>query len=87
MPLLFADGDTIFVITEIGAISYDGVDKKFHPLEKMGILKSIHYDSDSGHLFIVSDGVQCYTLKDRNLDFKYTIKTELNILKVESRDN
>jgi len=75
------------VITEIGAVSYDGVDKKFHGLEKMGILKSIHYDSTAGHLFIVSEGVQCYSLKDRILTYKYTIKTELNILKVESRDN
>ncbi|CAK75314.1 unnamed protein product (macronuclear) [Paramecium tetraurelia] len=89
--------DQIFVVTEKGAISfqYQGWQNgnlppiQFHKLEEVSNINYVHYDEKYQRLFIVAgkQGVLVYKIQEKNLNHAYTITGNLNIIKVQTKND
>ncbi|CAD8135716.1 unnamed protein product [Paramecium pentaurelia] len=96
-PQFLLSNDQIFVVTEKGTISFyfkewqNGTlpQVHFHNLEEVSNIYYVHYDEIYKRMFIVAgtQGVLVYEIKEKLLNHIYTIKINLNIIKVQTKDD
>ncbi|CAK85138.1 unnamed protein product (macronuclear) [Paramecium tetraurelia] len=96
-PQFLVAGQQVFVVTEKGTIGFNFTEWSngslpkinFHNLEEVNNIYYVHYDEKFRRMFIVAgiQGVLVYEIKQQELNHLYTININLNIIKVQTKDD